>query len=112
MQVEKTARQPEKGGKGARRPLGAAIYLLRNSGKTLPLIGVIMLAVMLIGGIVAMINSITYSIQTIYLYSSNFVAVNPRGDADMTPKLYAEVMNGSPVPIERSMFARAASTQV
>lgn len=71
-----------------------------------------MLAVMLIAGIVAMINSITYSIQTIYAYSSNFLAVNPRGDPTLTPILKKEVIEGTPVPIERIMVARAASTQV
>jgi ABC-type lipoprotein release transport system permease subunit len=98
--------------KGARRPLAAITYLFRNSGKTLPLIGVIMLAVMLVGGIVAMINSITYSIETIYEYSSNFLAVTPRGDPSMTPKLYSEVMKGSPVPIERAMIFRGVTSQV
>src|SRR4051812_37392383 len=112
MQAEVTPGKPQPRAKGARRPLAAATYLLRNSGKTLPLIGVIMLAVMLVAGIVAMINSITFSIQTIYLYSANFVAVNPRGDTQLTPKLEAEVMKGSPVRIERVMKCRAAGTQV
>ncbi len=98
--------------RGARRPLAALTYLLRNSGKTIPLIGVIMLAVMLIAGIVAMINSITFSIQTIYSYSSNFLALSPRGDPTLTPGLRKEVEEGSPVPLERVMMVRGTSTQV
>ncbi len=112
MQAEQSAPIPHVKAGGARRPLAAAVYLLRNTGKTIPLIGVIMLAVMLVAGIVAMVNSITYSIQTIYQYSSNFLAVSPRGDPDLTPKLYDEVMAGSPVPIERVVMFRAAGTQV
>lgn len=112
MQAEQSIVAPKARARGARRPLAAATYLLRNSGKTLPLIGVIMLAVMLIAGIVSMINSITFSIQTIYLYSANFLAVNPRGDPELTPKLKHEVMSGTPVPIERIMICRAAGTQV
>jgi ABC-type lipoprotein release transport system permease subunit len=112
MQAEQAVSVPQTRAKGTRRPLAAATYLLRNSGKTLPLIAVIMLAVMLVGGIVAMINSITFSIQTIYAYSANFLAVNPRGDPLLTPKLEAEVLRGSPVSIERVMVCRAAGTQV
>lgn len=112
MQAEQTATPPRSRATSARRPLAAATYLIRNAGKTLPLIGVIMLAVMLIGGIVAMINSITFSIQTIYAYSANFLAVNPRGDSTGTPKLYEEVVQGAPVPIERAITCRAAGTQV
>lgn len=111
MQAEQ-APGSSKEGRSGRRPLAAATYLLRNSGKTLPLIGVIMLAVMLIGGIVAMINSITFSIQTIYLYSSNFLAVSPRGDPELTPKLKNEVLRNTPVDIVRVMELRGASTQV
>lgn len=96
----------------SRRPLAPAVYLTRNGGKTVPLIAVIMLAVVLIAGIVAMIDSITYSIQVIYKYSSNFLAVNSRGDAKLVPALYHEVMQGAPVPIERVIYCRATSAQV
>lgn len=112
MQAEHSVPAPKTRATGARRPLAAATYLLRNSGKTLPLIGVIMLAVMLIAGIVAMIDSITYSIQTIYSYSANFLAINPRGDPLSTPKLRMEVERHTPVKLERIMTCRAAGTQV
>jgi ABC-type lipoprotein release transport system permease subunit len=112
MQAEQSVHLARTRAKSARRPLAVTTYLVRNGGKTMPLIVVIMLAVMLIAGIVAMINSITYSIQTIYSYSANFLAVNPRGDPTQTPKFKAEVMKGSPVPIERVMVCRAAGTQV
>src|SRR4051812_12061362 len=100
MQAETGLEAPKPRAARARRPLAAATYLTRNSGKTVPLIGVIMLAVMLIAGIVAMINSITYSIKTIYAYSANFVAVNPRGDAEATPKFEVEIRKNAPVPID------------
>lgn len=112
MQAEQTVRVPRSREKSSRKPLAVATYLMRNGGKTLPLIGVIMLAVMLIGGIVAMINSITFSIQTIYAYSANFLVVNPRGDPELTPKLRAEVLKGTPVPIEKVIEFRGAGTQV
>lgn len=112
MQAEQTVRVPRARVKGARRPLATATYLLRNSSKTLPLVGVIMLAVMLIAGIVAMINSITYSIETIYSYSANFLAINPRGDPTQTPKFREIVEKGTPVKIERTMVCRAVGTQV
>ncbi|HWA83809.1 MAG TPA: ABC transporter permease [Fimbriimonadaceae bacterium] len=112
MQAEQSVRISKTRAKSARRPLAAATYLLRNSGKTLPLIGVIMLAVMLIAGIVAMIDSITYSIQTIYSYSSNFLAINPRGDPLSTPRFRLEVERNTPVKLERVMVCRGAGTQV
>jgi len=94
------------------KPLAATTYLLRNAGKTIPLTGVIMLAVLLVSGIVSLINSIPFSIRTIYLYSKQTLAVTPRGDASMTPKLIEEVRKNSPVPLERVSVARAAGNQV
>jgi len=112
MQAEQTVRYSRARAKHVRRPLATATYLTRNAGKSLPLTGVIMLAVMLVAGIVAMINSITYSIETIYAYTSNFVMVNPRGDPSQTARLKAEVLQGTPVAIERVMVCRATGTQV
>ena len=94
------------------RPLAASTYLLRNAGKTIPLTGVIMLAVLLVSGIVSLINSIPYSIRTIYQYTRQTLAVTPRGDASQTPRFVAEIRKSSPVPIERLVLARAAGTQV
>ena len=95
-----------------RRPLAATTYLIRNAGKTIPLTGVIMLAVLLICGIVSLINSIPYSIRTIYMYSRQTLAITPRGDASQTPKLAKQIRDGSPVPLERIVMARAAGNQV
>lgn len=98
--------------KGILKPLAATTYLFRNAGKTIPLTGVIMLAVLLISGIVSLINSIPFSIRTIYMYTQQCLAVTPRGDASQTPRLVKEVQKSSPVPIERIMLARAAGNQV
>lgn len=100
------------GTKRVRRPLAATTYLVRNAGKTIPLTGVIMLAVMLIAGIVSMINSIPYSIKTIYRYSQQCLAITPRGDPSQTAGLVAQVRDGAPVPIERLMLARVSGSQV
>jgi ABC-type lipoprotein release transport system permease subunit len=94
------------------KPLAASTYLLRNAGKTIPLTAVIMLAVLLVSGIVSLINSIPYSIRTIYQYTRQTLAVTPRGDASQTPRLVAEVRKNSPVPLDRIVLARAAGTQV
>jgi ABC-type antimicrobial peptide transport system permease subunit len=93
-------------------PLTPTTFLVRNLGKALPLIGVILLAIMLISGIVALINSIPLSIRTIYLYSKEFVAVTPRGDPMMPPKFVARIQSESPVPVERIMLVRATGTLV
>jgi len=93
-------------------PLAPSTYLLRNLGKTVPLVGVILLAVMLIAGIVSMIDSIPLSIQTIYGYSRFFLAVSPRGDPTLPRKLISEIERGAPVPIERVMLCRASGAQV
>jgi ABC-type lipoprotein release transport system permease subunit len=85
--------------------------LARNAGKTIPLVAVVMLAVMLIMGIVGMINSIPYSIRDIYRYSRESVAVSPRGDPSMTPKIVAQIKK-SPHPIEKLILCRASGSQV
>ncbi len=94
------------------RPLAATTYLFRNAGKTIPLTGVIMLAVLLICGIVSLINSIPFSIRTIYMYLQQTLVVTPRGDASQTPLLIEEIKKSSPVPLDRIVRARAAGTQV
>lgn len=94
------------------KPLAPRTYLVRNAGKTLPLIAVILLAVMLIMGIVSMINSIPYSIKTIYSYSQYSLGISPRGDPSMTPKIVEEFTKRCPEPIERLMLARASGAQV
>jgi putative ABC transport system permease protein/lipoprotein-releasing system permease protein len=93
-------------------PLAPSTYLLRNLGKTLPLIGVILLAVMLIAGIVSMIDSIPLSIRTIYGYSRFFLAVSPRGDPTLPKKVIKQIESGTPVPIGRVVLCRASGAQV
>lgn len=96
----------------SRGPLHPTTYLLRNAGKTIPLIAVILLAVMLVMGIVSMINSIPFSIRTIYSYSQHVLGVTPRGDPEMTPKIVAELQEKCPHPIERIILCRASGAQV
>lgn len=93
-------------------PLAPSTYLARNAGKSIPLILVVVLAVMLIMGVVGMINSIPFSIREIYRYSRESVAVSPRGDPEMTPKIVEEIEKDCPVPIERIILCRASSSQV
>lgn len=94
------------------RPLAAGTYLRRNAGKTLPLMGVIVLAVMLVAGIISMINSIPYSIRTIYSYSREMTGITPRGDATQTVPILKEIEKNSPIPIGRVVVCRAASIQI
>ncbi len=72
----------------------------------------IVLAVMLIAGIVALMNSIPLSIKTIYKASALHLGVTPRGDASLTPVFRAMILQGSPVPIDRMMTIRASDVQV
>ncbi len=94
------------------KPLAASTYLLRNGGKTIPLTGAIMLSVLLVAGIVAMINSIPYSIRSVYKYAQESLIFGPRGDPELTPKLVAILKKESPVPLERVMLVRTASSYV
>lgn len=93
-------------------PLSTTIFLRRNAGKTIPLVAVIMMAVLLVAAIIALIDSIPYSIRTIYDYSKEMVGITPRGDPTATAKFVKEVEVGSPVPIGRVMICRASSAQV
>jgi putative ABC transport system permease protein/lipoprotein-releasing system permease protein len=70
-----------------------------------------MLAVMLIAGIVALMNSIPLSIRTIYGYSQEFVAITPRGDNQRIAGII-EALAEAPVPIERVMTVRSSSLEV
>ena len=94
------------------RPLSPSTYLLRNAGKTIPLIGVIVLAVLLVCGIISLINSIPLSIRVIYSYNREFLGVSPRGDPTQTLNIVAEIKKNSPVPIEKIVVCRAAGSQV
>lgn len=103
---------PPKPAKKIANPLRPSVYLRRNLGKTGPLTGVIVLAVMLIAGIVSLINSIPLSIKTIYAYSQNYVGVTPRGNALLTPFLKATFEKESPVPLGRLMLVRGSEIEV
>ena len=94
------------------RPLAPSTYLLRNAGKTIPLTAVILLAVMLVAGIVSMIDSIPYSIRTMYSYSRTMLGISPRGDPEMTDQIMTKVKSESPVPLERVVLCRASGAQV
>lgn len=104
--------RPRTRGRSAARPLSAKTYLLRNAGRTIPLTGVILLAVVLISGIVSLINSIPLSIDTTYSYTKYSLGISPRGDPDLLPKLVKLVKQKCPVPIERIITCRASSSQV
>jgi len=93
-------------------PLAPKNFLLRNAGKTLPLVAVIILAVMLIAGIVSLINSIPFSIRTIYDYSKRYTGVTPRGDATLSPLLKERIEKGAPVKLNRVMTCRASDSVV
>jgi hypothetical protein len=93
-------------------PLSPTTFLTRNAGKTVPLVAVIMLAVLLVAAIIALIDSIPYSVRTIYDYSREMVGLTPRGDPTATRRLVAEVEKGTPVPLGRVMICRASSAQV
>ena len=94
------------------QPLAPTTYLWRNTGKSIPLILVIVLSVMLIAGIVSIMNSIPLSIRTIYRYSERSLGITPRGDVNVTPRVYEELKATCPVPIERIIVCRAADTEV
>ena len=99
-------------GKNHLRPLAPSTYLLRNPGKTLPLLLVITLAVMLIAGIVALMNSIPLSVTMIYSYSRFSLGVSPRGDQSQLEEIRSRLENGTPVPIERTVVCRASTASV
>ncbi|MDR3692120.1 MAG: ABC transporter permease [Fimbriimonas sp.] len=94
------------------RPLAPSTYLLRNAGKTIPLTAVIVLAVMLVSGIIAMIDSIPYSIRIVYRYAKEETGITPRGDPSLLPQLVSTIKEHSPVRIERIIICRASSAIV
>ena len=94
------------------RPLAPSTYLLRNLGKTIPLTTVIMLAVMLVAGIIALIDSIPYSIRTVYSYAKEHVGIAPRGDPNLLPGIVKDVKKHSPVPLERVIICHISGAVV
>ncbi len=96
----------------SRHPLSPTTFLVRNAGKSLPLVAVIVLAVLLVAGVIAMMDSIPYSIQTIYRYADKQLAITPRGDEEGLPELLKKVRKTAPVPIERTVIVRGMGTQI
>lgn len=93
-------------------PMAPTTFLKRNLGKTIPLALVIVLAVMLIAGIIALIDSIPLSINVIYGYTKLSLGVSPRGDNAALPGLIKKIQSQSPVPIEHVAICRVSSAQV
>ena len=93
-------------------PLSPTTFLVRNLGKTIPLVSVIMLAVMLVQCIIALINSIPYSDETMYSYTRGFLGVSPRGDTASTPQLVDQLTKNPPVPVDHVMICRASGAQL
>jgi len=94
------------------KPLAPSTYLIRNTGKTIPLVGVIVLAVTLVSGIIAMIDSIPYSIRTVYRYAKEETGITPRGDPTLLPQILADIRKHAPVPLERIVVCRATGSIV
>ena len=74
--------------------------------------GVITLAVMLIAGMVAVMNSIPLSVSTVYSYSKHYLGVTPRGDQSQVDEIRERIEAGSPVEIDRIMTCRVASSSI
>lgn len=91
----------------AGRPLAPWVFPKRNPGKTLPLISVIMLAVLLVAGIVAIMDSIPLSVRTVYGYARFFTAVATRGNPYLVPEV-ERTLQECPVPVERVVKVRTA----
>ncbi len=104
--------KPSKPKRRILRPLAPSTYLLRNLGKTIPLTAVIVLAVTLVSGIIAMIDSIPYSIRTVYKYAKEDIGITPRGDPSLLPGLVKDIQDHSPVPIGRVITCRVTSAVV
>ncbi len=92
-------------------PLAPWVFVLRNKGKSLPLVLVIVLAVLLVAGIVALMNSIPLSVQIVYGYSRHLTGISARGDAQMVP-LLRERLSHCPHPIERIVMCRATAFDI
>lgn len=57
-------------------------------------------------------NSIPYSIKTIYSYSRHFLGITPRGDSSQVPAIQARIEEEAPVPVDRIMTARVSGIEV
>ncbi len=59
-----------------------------------------------------MIDSIPYSIRTVYAYAKEDFGITPRGDTSLLPGLVKDIRKNSPVPIERVIICRVSSSVV
>ena len=59
-----------------------------------------------------MIDSIPYSIRTVYAYAKEDLGIIPRGDPSLLPGLVKDVRKHSPVPIERVIICRGTGSVV
>lgn len=87
------------------RPLAPWVFPVRNVGKSAPFLLVIVLAVLLIVGIVAIMDSIPLSVSKVYGYSRYLTGATPRGDVSFFPVL-KEHFERSPISIERTVVGR------
>ena len=78
----------------------------------MPLIAATVLAIILVAGIISLINSIPYSIRTIYKYSETMLGLGPRGDPTLTPHIVEWVSTHSPVKLDRVVGCRVSPSQV
>jgi hypothetical protein len=70
------------------------------------------LAVTLVAGIIAMIDSIPYSIRTVYRYAKEDIGITPRGDPSLLPGLVKDIRDHSPIPIGRVITCRVTGATV
>lgn len=100
------------GSRPVRNPFAAYAYLWRNLSQSVPLTCVIVIAVILVYGIVALMNSIPLSIRDVYGYMKYSLGISPRGDTELLPKLRRIIESQAPVRPERIIVCRASVAQV
>ncbi len=59
-----------------------------------------------------MIDSIPYSIRTVYSYSKENTGITPRSDPTLLPKLVSDIKKNAPVPLERVVICRVSGSIV
>ncbi|HWP30286.1 MAG TPA: ABC transporter permease [Fimbriimonadales bacterium] len=94
-----------------RKPLAAWVFYSRNPGKSVPIILAILLAITLIAGVVAVMNSVPLSIRKIYGHGRFFTGATSRGDMRFFPELLTH-FEKSPVPIERKVVCQTATFEI
>jgi len=100
------------GARPVRNPFAASTYLRRNLSQSGPLTFVIVIAVVLVYGIVALVNSIPLSIRDVYGYMRFSLGISPRGDTELLPQLRRIIEAEAPVEPERMIVCRVSVAQV